>query len=90
MLNVAPDRIVRGGHPHAVAGGREQEDRTGTIPGGLGVEDRVDATKLVADPAKSLRQGALVPTLKNGYTVYSQVTLEVMDRLWEELKKDGS
>ncbi|MCP3917309.1 MAG: AAA family ATPase [bacterium] len=48
---------------------------------GLGVEDRVDPTRLVADPSKSLRDGALRPTLKNGYTVYSQVTLEVMDQI---------
>lgn len=48
---------------------------------GLGVEDRVDPALLVADPAKSIRAGALRPTLKNGYTVYSQVTVEVMDRI---------
>ena len=48
---------------------------------GLGQEDQVDPTLLVADPDKSLRDGALVPTLKNGYTVYSQVTLEVMDQI---------
>ncbi len=48
---------------------------------GLGVEDRVDEAKIVADPSKSLREGALVPTLKNGYTVYSQVTLEVMNTI---------
>jgi len=48
---------------------------------GLGVEDEVDPQLLVADPSKSIRDGALVPTLKNGYTVYSQVTLEVMDRI---------
>ncbi|MFT7668747.1 MAG: excinuclease ABC subunit A [Planctomycetota bacterium] len=48
---------------------------------GLGFEDHVDAEKIVADPTKSLRAGALLPTLKNGYTVYSQVTLEVMDRI---------
>ncbi len=48
---------------------------------GLGIEDRVDPSMLVADPSKSLRDGALVPTLKSGYTVYSQVTLEVMDHI---------
>ncbi|MCA8924098.1 MAG: excinuclease ABC subunit UvrA, partial [Planctomycetes bacterium] len=50
---------------------------------GLGVEDFVDPALLVADPAKSLRDGALQPTLKNGYTVYSQVTLEVMNQICE-------
>ncbi|MEO0649354.1 MAG: ATP-binding cassette domain-containing protein [Planctomycetota bacterium] len=49
--------------------------------GGLGVEDRVDPDLLVADPTRSIRAGALKPTLKNGYTVYSQVTVEVMDQV---------
>ena len=49
--------------------------------GGVGLEDAVDPALLVADPTKSIRDGALVPTLKNGYTVYSQVTLEVMDEI---------
>ncbi|MEZ6184566.1 MAG: hypothetical protein R3F62_06085 [Planctomycetota bacterium] len=48
---------------------------------GLGVEDEVDPALLVQDPTRSIRDGALAPTLKNGYTVYSQVTLEVMDRI---------
>lgn len=48
---------------------------------GLGLQDCVDPSLLVADPAKSIRSGALVPTLKSGYTVYSQVTLEVMDTI---------
>ncbi len=65
---------------------------------GLGLGDRVDPLLLVADARKSLRKGALVPTLKSGYTVYSQVTLEVMDtickahgfdvdRPWQELSQ---
>ncbi len=64
--------------------------------GGSGLEDRVAEDLLVADPTRSIRDGALKPTLKNGYTVYSQVTLEVMDTIcrahgfdvqtpWEEL-----
>lgn len=67
--------------------------------GGLGEEDRVDPELFVADPTKSLRDGALVPTLKSGYTVYSQVTLEVMDTIcrahgfdvhtpWQDLTDD--
>ena len=48
---------------------------------GLGMEDRVSPELLVADPTKTLRAGALRPTLKSGYTVYSQVTLEVMDTI---------
>ena len=50
---------------------------------GLGEEDEVDPALLVADPSRSIRQGALVPTLANGYTVYSQVTLEVMNTICE-------
>ena len=46
---------------------------------GLGVEDRVDPELLIADPQKSLREGALVPTLPNGYIVYSQVTPDSLD-----------
>ena len=46
---------------------------------GLGVVDRVDPALLVADPRKSLRQGALVPTTPKPYIVYSQVTMEVLD-----------
>ncbi|MCP4853751.1 MAG: hypothetical protein GY903_04580, partial [Fuerstiella sp.] len=53
----------------------------GEACGGTGLEDRVDPSLIVADPRKSIRDGALVPTLKNGYTVYSQVTLEVMDTI---------
>ena len=48
---------------------------------GLGTEDAVDPGLLVADPHKTLRQGALVPTLKRGYIVYSQVTPDVLDEV---------
>ncbi|MCO4746894.1 MAG: AAA family ATPase, partial [Proteobacteria bacterium] len=48
---------------------------------GLGIEDLVDPLLLVADGSRSLRDGALRPTLANGYTVYSQVTLEVMNTI---------
>lgn len=46
---------------------------------GLGVEDEVAEDLLVADGAKTLREGALVPTTPNGYIVYSQVTVDVMN-----------
>ncbi|MFT6143027.1 MAG: excinuclease ABC subunit A [Myxococcota bacterium] len=54
---------------------------TGQCPAcvGLGIEDHVDPELIIADARKSIRDGALVPTLANGYTVYSQVTLEVMN-----------
>jgi excinuclease ABC subunit A len=56
-------------------------DPEGACPtcAGLGVVDRVDPDRIVADPRRTLRGGALVPTLKNGYTVYSQVTVDVMN-----------
>lgn len=55
----------------------------GGCPGckGLGLEDQVHPPLLVSDPSKSIRAGALRPTLANGYTVYSQVTLSVMDQI---------
>lgn len=48
---------------------------------GLGEEEAVDPALLVADPAKTLREGALVPTTPNGYIVYSQVTPESMNEV---------
>jgi excinuclease ABC subunit A len=48
---------------------------------GLGVEDRIDPDLLISDPAKTLRQGALTLTTPNGYIVYSQVTMEVLDEV---------
>ncbi len=48
---------------------------------GLGVEDRIDPDLLVADPARTLRQGALALTTPNGYIIYSQVTMEVLDEV---------
>jgi excinuclease ABC subunit A len=48
---------------------------------GLGVEDRIDPDLLVADTSKSLRQGALVITTPSGYVIYSQVTMDVLDRV---------
>jgi excinuclease ABC subunit A len=48
---------------------------------GLGVEDRIDPDLLVADPARSLREGALVITTPSGYIIYSQVTMTVLDQV---------
>ena len=48
---------------------------------GLGVEDRLDPDLLVADPARSLREGALRVSTPNGYLMYSQVTLQVLDEV---------
>ncbi|MHB8056156.1 MAG: excinuclease ABC subunit UvrA, partial [Candidatus Aminicenantales bacterium] len=48
---------------------------------GLGVEDRIDPELLISDPAKTLRQGALTLTTPNGYIIYSQVTMDVLDQV---------
>jgi excinuclease ABC subunit A len=48
---------------------------------GLGVEDRLDPMLLVADPRKTIRQGALVITTPTGYVIYSQVTIDVLDQV---------
>jgi excinuclease ABC subunit A len=48
---------------------------------GLGVEDRLDPDLLVADESKSLRQGCMSITAPNGYIIYSQVTMDVLDEV---------
>ncbi|MCF8228347.1 MAG: excinuclease ABC subunit UvrA [Bacteroidales bacterium] len=66
---------------------------------GLGVEDRIDPDLLIADPGKSLRQGALVITTPSGYIIYSQVTMDVLNQVckaegfnvdipWQDLTQD--
>jgi excinuclease ABC subunit A len=66
---------------------------------GRGTEDAVDPVLLVADENLNLRDGAMVPTLKRGYIVYSQVTMEVLndicqahgftvDQPWKELTEE--
>ncbi|HLO68176.1 MAG TPA: hypothetical protein VK188_14220 [Holophaga sp.] len=54
--------------------------------GGLGVEDALDPELLVKDSALTLREGALHVSTPNGYLMYSQVTLAVLD---EVLKAHG-
>ncbi|MEI7726747.1 MAG: excinuclease ABC subunit UvrA [Bacteroidota bacterium] len=48
---------------------------------GLGVEDFLDPDLLIADENRTLREGALVITAPNGYIIYSQVTLDVLDQV---------
>ncbi len=66
---------------------------------GIGSADEVSRELLVADEAKTLRQGALVPTTPTGYIVYSQVTVDVLntvcqangfdvDTPWGELSRE--
>ncbi len=66
---------------------------------GLGVEDFLDPLLLIADENRTLREGALRITTPNGYIIYSQVTMEVLDQVcraegfsvdipWRELTGD--
>jgi excinuclease ABC subunit A len=48
---------------------------------GLGVEDRLDPDLLVSDPSRTVRGGALRITTPTGYLIYSQVTIDVLDRV---------
>jgi len=48
---------------------------------GLGITEQIDPEKLIADPNKTLREGALVPTTPNGYIVYSQVRVDELDKI---------
>ena len=48
---------------------------------GLGMVERINPGLLIADANKTLREGALVITTPTGYTVYSQVTIDVMDQV---------
>ncbi|MGA3013411.1 MAG: excinuclease ABC subunit UvrA [Bacteroidales bacterium] len=48
---------------------------------GIGVEDCLDPDLLVADESKSIRERALVITAPNGYIIYSQVTMDVLDQV---------
>lgn len=66
---------------------------------GLGVVDQIDPKLVIGDISKSLREGVLVPTLPNGYIMYSQVTLDVLNQVcnahgfnidlpWKDLPED--
>jgi len=48
---------------------------------GLGVEDHIDPDLIIEDGSKSLRDGALNLTTPNGYIIYSQVTMDVLDKV---------
>ena len=66
---------------------------------GLGVEDHIDPLLIIADASKSLRDGALVLSTPNGYIIYSQVTIDVLNQIclaedfsvdtpWEKLSEE--
>ena len=48
---------------------------------GIGKEEYIDINKLVGDENKTLREGAITTTLPNGYIVYSQVTVEELNKV---------
>ncbi|NOZ47147.1 MAG: excinuclease ABC subunit UvrA [Chlorobi bacterium] len=55
----------------------------GACPGckGLGIQDAIDENLIIADENKSLRDRALKITTPSGYTIYSQVTIDVMNKI---------
>ncbi|HUW92302.1 MAG TPA: ATP-binding cassette domain-containing protein, partial [Bacteroidales bacterium] len=48
---------------------------------GLGVQDQIDPSLLIADASRTIRGGAFVLTTPNNYIVYSQVTMDVLDQV---------
>ncbi|WP_020535891.1 ATP-binding cassette domain-containing protein [Lewinella cohaerens] len=50
---------------------------------GIGKEEQIDLNRLIVFPEKSIREGALAPTLPNGYIMYSQVTIDVLNQVCE-------
>ncbi len=82
LLRLLYARLGRGAE-HLTASCFSFNSPAGACPacGGLGVEDRIDPELLIADPERTIRQGALRITTPKGYLVYSQVTLDVLDRV---------
>ncbi|MGB0428952.1 MAG: excinuclease ABC subunit UvrA [Bacteroidia bacterium] len=50
---------------------------------GIGNEEEIDLKRLIVSPDKTIREGALAPTLPNGYIMYSQVTIDVLNQVCE-------
>jgi excinuclease ABC subunit A len=50
---------------------------------GIGKEEEIDLSKLIVNSNKTIREGALAPTLPNGYIMYSQVTIDVLNQVCE-------
>ncbi len=48
---------------------------------GLGQVHEIDLATLITDENRSLRQGALSLSTPNGYIIYSQVTIDVLDQV---------
>lgn len=67
---------------------------------GLGLEDRIDPNLLVGNENLSLREGALVLTTPNNYIIYSQITMQELEKVcntegfsvdtpWKDLKEEN-
>ena len=50
---------------------------------GIGKEEQIDLNRLISFPEKTIREGALAPTLPTGYIMYSQVTIDVLNQVCE-------
>lgn len=50
---------------------------------GIGEEEEIDLNRLILFPEKTIREGALAPTLPTGYIMYSQVTIDVLNQVCE-------
>lgn len=50
---------------------------------GLGVEDKISVDLLLEDASKSIRDKAFKVTQPNGYTMYSQVTIDALNQVCE-------
>ncbi|UCS92732.1 ATP-binding cassette domain-containing protein [Echinicola marina] len=50
---------------------------------GMGEAEYIDINKLVGDENKTLREGVITTTLPHGYIVYSQVTVEELNKVCE-------
>ncbi len=66
---------------------------------GVGLEDHIDTATLIGDENKTIREGAIVLTTPNNYIIYSQVTMEELDKVcraegfhvdipWKDLTED--
>jgi excinuclease UvrABC ATPase subunit len=66
---------------------------------GIGEEEYIDLDKVIGDENKTLREGAITTTLPNGYIVYSQITVEELNKVckahgfhvdipWKELSEE--
>jgi len=51
---------------------------------GIGEAEYIDLNKLIGDENKTLREGAITTTLPGGYIVYSQITVDELNKVCKE------